>query len=227
MPKLLSKGAEAEIIYTGRFVIKHRVSKGYRHPVLDKKIIKSRTKKESKLLIKASEIINAPKPFFIPECDFTRIKMPFIDGDRLSDVLNKYPKEKQSGIMRELGRQVALLHANNIIHGDLTTSNVILSNNKLLVRKRAKRDRAKPVSSKCSPKGKACLFIIDFGLGYISAKIEDKAVDLHLIKQALEAKHFQNWENLFREFLKGYKYLESDRVMARLTIVEKRGRYKH
>lgn len=201
MVKLLAQGAEAKIIHTGRFVIKHRISKSYRHPTLDRKLIKSRTKKEARLLTKASEIINTPKPFFIPAFDVTRIKMPYIKGDRLSDTLNRYPKQKQLKTMRELGKQVALLHANNIIHGDLTTSNVILSDNKI--------------------------FIIDFGLGFISAKIEDKAVDLHLIKQALEAKHFQNHDELFREFTKTYKHPESEKVLERLIVVEKRGRYKH
>src|SRR4030042_1468937 len=71
------------------------------------------------------------------------------------------------------------------------------------------------------------IFLIDFGLGYISKKIEDKAVDLHLLKQALEARHFKNWEILFKEVLKGYEdYKESNKVLERLKAVEKRGRYK-
>lgn len=55
-------------------------------------------------------------------------------------------------------------------------------------------------------------------------KVEDKAVDLHLIKQALEAKHFRNWETLFNEFLKGYdNSKEASKVLERLKVVEKRG----
>jgi Kae1-associated kinase Bud32 len=103
--------------------------------------------------------------------------------------------------MKQLGEQTALLHKNNIIHGDLTTSNTILKNDKL--------------------------FIIDFGLGFISTKQEDKAVDLHLIKQALEAKHFQNHEALFKNFSKGYQWEESKEIIKKLETVEKRGRYKH
>ena len=72
------------------------------------------------------------------------------------------------------------------------------------------------------------VFIIDFGLGFISKRIEDKAVDLHLIKQALEAKHFQNWEDLFNSFSEGYQdYKEAKEVLSRLKKVESRGRYKH
>ena len=76
--------------------------------------------------------------------------------------------------------------------------------------------------------GKPKIFFIDFGLGFISHKFEDKAVDIHLFKQALEAKHFRNWEALFSEFEKGYnKSKDFKIVFERLKAVEKRGRYKH
>ena len=127
--------------------------------------------------------------------------MQYLDGDRLSETLNNYEEKLQFRIMKQLGKQVSLLHKNDIIHGDLTTSNTIWKDNKV--------------------------YIIDFGLGFISTKIEDKAVDLHLIKQALEAKHFQNHEDLFKKFKKGYDWKESNKVIERLEVVEKRGRYKH
>jgi Kae1-associated kinase Bud32 len=129
------------------------------------------------------------------------IQLEHIKGEKISQTLNSYPEEKQKQIMQKLGIQVALLHKNNIIHGDLTTSNIILSNKKI--------------------------FIIDFGLSHISTKIEDKAVDLHLLKQALEAKHFQNHEKLFKNFTKEYNWEDSKKVIERLITVEKRGRYKH
>ncbi|MCL5018601.1 MAG: Kae1-associated serine/threonine protein kinase, partial [Candidatus Pacearchaeota archaeon] len=70
-------------------------------------------------------------------------------------------------------------------------------------------------------------YLIEFGLGFFSRKAEDKAVDLHLLKQALEAKHFKNWKELFEEVKKGYKdSKESQKVLERLLAVEKRGRYK-
>jgi len=103
--------------------------------------------------------------------------------------------------MKLLGEQVLILHLSDLIHGDLTTSNVILKNGEI--------------------------FIIDFGLGFVSKKIEDKAVDLHLLKQALEAKHFENWELLFESFLERYEFEEGKKVVERLEVVEKRGRYKH
>ena len=72
------------------------------------------------------------------------------------------------------------------------------------------------------------LYFIDFGLGFHSRKFEDKAVDLHLIKQALEAKHFKNWETLWKEIQKGYQESkDAEKTLNQLKAVEKRGRYRH
>ena len=101
-----------------------------------------------------------------------------------------------------IGKNIGKLHKADIIHGDLTTSNMIL-------------------------KGKE-VFFIDFGLGYISRKIEDKAVDLHLLKQALEAGHNKTHKTLFEAVKKGYTKTnpEAKKIFERLTAVERRGRYK-
>jgi len=56
---------------------------------------------------------------------------------------------------------------------------------------------------------------------------QNKAVDLHLIKQALEAKHFENWEEHYKNILRGYKKSKDyPSVIKRLKKVESRGRYK-
>ena len=63
-----------------------------------------------------------------------------------------------------------------------------------------------------------------------NGKYEDKAVDLHLLKQALEAKHFKNWETLWKVIASEYQTIEkteSKKVLEKLTAVERRGRYKH
>lgn len=242
--QIIARGAEAIISKNDRFVIKNRISKGYRNPELDKKIIKSRTKSETKILTKASEIINCPKPFFVPELDFSKIKMPFIKGKKLSEHLDKLKNKYE--IMEIIGEETAKLHDNDIIHGDLTTSNMILVEN-------SKNNNAKtiklnqPIKSDNqinnlnsnseltnSNKEKSFtknynfkVFIIDFGLGFHSKRIEDKAVDLHLIKQALEAKHFQNWEKLFQAFIKSYNPKDKTKILEQLKKVEARGRYKH
>ncbi|MFH1521961.1 MAG: KEOPS complex kinase/ATPase Bud32 [archaeon] len=205
--KLIQQGAEAKIFLDKNTIVKERIVKGYRHPQLDDQIRIRRTRSEAKILVKAlNSKINIPK---VLNTDKFEIKMEYIDGDKLSETLNSYDEKKQFQIMKKLGGQVSCLHENDIVHGDLTTSNTIL-----------KEDR---------------VYIIDFGLGFISTKIEDKAVDLHLIKQALEAKHFrspdhllgQNHEDLFKQFTKGYIWLDSKKIVERLKVVEKRGRYKH
>jgi len=197
--EIIGHGAEAKIILSDNLIIKDRISKSYRIKEIDDKIRKQRTKAEKKLLEKASKIINAPNPFPLEE--FNKIKMPFIEGKKLSEHLDSFPLSRQKEICKSVGESIAKLHEADIIHGDLTTSNMILVKDKI--------------------------FLIDFGLGYISRKIEDKAVDLHLLKQALEAKHFKNWKELFEAVEKGYKnYKESEKVLERLNVVEKRGRYK-
>jgi TP53 regulating kinase and related kinases len=200
--KIISSGAEAIIYLKEKKIIKHRISKGYRHPEMDKKIIKKRTKAETKILEKASKIINVPVPEEQKEID--KIVMPYLEGKKLSESLDSFPEKEQEKIFFEIGITIAKLHQENIIHGDLTTSNIIYSKEKI--------------------------FIIDFGLGYFNGKYEDKGVDLHLLKQALEAKHFKNWELLFKKFEIGYKSIqpeEAKKVFDKLKSIEKRGRYKH
>ncbi len=194
---IIAQGAEAVLIHKDGIVIKDRVSKKYRHPALDKKIIKSRTKKEAKLLEKASKIINAPLPI---SSSFNEIEMPFIKGKKISENLEKLDYKK---VCKEIGKSIAKLHDNDIIHGDLTTSNMILS----------EKDNK--------------LYFIDFGLGFQSSKIEDKAVDLHLIKQALEAKHFTIHKECEKIILENYNSKDKARVLEQLKKVESRGRYKH
>lgn len=199
MTKLIHQGAEAKLFLSNGIVTKSRIPKSYRHIDLDTQIRTRRTKSETKLLAKALELkINVPKVLTKDKFD---IQIKYIEGEKLSEKLNSYNEKLQFQTMKKLGEQVALLHKNDIIHGDLTTSNAIYKNNEI--------------------------FIIDFGLGFISKKLEDKTVDIHLLKQALEAKHFQNHDKLFKNFTKSYIWHDSKKVLERLNIVEKRGRYKH
>jgi len=242
-PKIIAQGAEATITFYKRknWVFKDRISKSYRIPEIDDKIRKQRTKAEAKLLLKASQTINIP----VPEKNYSqeehfRITMPFIKGKKLSDNLEDFSLKKQKQILRQIGKDVAKLHDANIIHGDLTTSNMILaspSTNLLPSQKNSslaefqqsivtKSDAKQPIASNSEP----IIFFIDFGLGFISHKFEDKAVDVHLLKQALEAKHFKNWKILYQEFEKGYKSAnkkQAEKTLNQMIKVEKRGRYKH
>ena len=196
--EIIQQGAEAQIILENNLVKKRRVKKSYRFSELDEKIRKQRTKKEAKLLEKASKLIPVPKILKINE-DTKEIVMEFIEGKKLSEHLDSLRNYIE--ICEIIGKNIAFLHDNSIIHGDLTTSNMLLKNN--------------------------LVYFIDFGLGFTSQKAEDKAVDLHLIKEALEAKHFSIAKRCFNAILKGYKSSKnSKQVLQRLKKVEQRGRYK-
>ena len=176
--------------------------------------------------------------------------MPFIDGKKLSEHLDNFSLEEQKQIMKKIGESVAKLHKEDIIHGDLTTSNMILVENKnkdiingnskdnlnspyRLINKKASYDNCNDLEGRGGGNNLNSkdfrIFFIDFGLGYISKKVEDKAVDLHLLRQALEAKHFMHWKELFEEFCKSYSKdnPESKHIFERITAVERRGRYRH
>lgn len=194
---VIGRGAEAIITKVGKSIIKDRVEKSYRYPDLDKKIRKLRTRSESKILEKAKKIANVPKILGSNEIK-AQIEMEYIEGKKLADYLEKTDYKKVS---MQIGKQLAKLHDSDIIHGDLTTSNLILKKDKV--------------------------YFIDFGLGFHSSRIEDKAVDLHLIKQALEAKHPKIYEETFSSILKGYKLSKNSKeTLAQLERVERRGRYK-
>ncbi len=244
--KIIQRGAEAEIILSGNQIIKKRVKKSYRIPELDEKIRKLRTRSEAKLLERASKII--PVPEIIRHNEKTKeIILEFIDGKKLSEHLDEFPLKNQKEICRKIGEQIGKLHENDIVHGDLTTSNMIYvegsKSKKISSIKNFSsgwasdfaKDKFNPSKSSgvASMGGESSnnknfqIFFIDFGLGFISPKVEDKAVDLHVLKEAIEAKHFKNWEILFDEVIKGYKKSkDSKRILEQFKKVETRGRYK-
>jgi len=190
--KIICQGAEAIIYKQNKKLIKERIPKTYRLKIIDDKLRKFRTRREGKILQKAST--NVPKVFQIDDKNMI-IEMEFIPGKLLKDILDN--SKKRNKILKQLGVEINNLHSQDIIHGDLTTSNLIYYKNKI--------------------------YFIDFGLAFTSKKIEDKAVDLHLLKQALESKHYKHFKSSFNTILSAYKNKE---VISRLEVVEKRGRYK-
>lgn len=190
----IARGAEAVIYEDKDTIIKDRLKKNYRINELDDELRKQRTRREANML----EKVSIPHPKLIHSDDKQKIVMEKIHGEKLREVLDKKPE-----LARRVGELVAELHNHNIIHGDLTTSNMILHPEREIV-------------------------FIDFGLSFHSDKVEDKAVDIHLFKQALNSKHFKVYDEALKEFLKGYKKADKhDAIMQRLKQVELRGRYKH
>lgn len=200
MKAKIAQGAEAIIWLNGDKIVKERVKKLYRHPDIDKRIRQKTTRQEAKLLEKAAAEVPVPK--VLKSCDKAMvIEMEFIEGKKLRDMVESMTKKELRGVFKRVGKKVAKLHNMDVIHGDLTTSNMVV------------REK---------------IYFIDFGLGFISSKVEDKAVDLHLLKQALASKHHKQFEEAFDAVMEGYKAEIKDfsAVEKRLKKVEERGRYK-
>lgn len=191
------EGAEARVYFKEGTVIKERIRKTYRHEAIDSAIRKSATRREAKLLEKAAAHIPVPKVIAVSDKEMV-ITLERIEGKKLRDAM---PEIDRKNIFQRIGKKLARLHKADIIHGDLTTSNILLNDT---------------------------IYFIDFGLGFVSTRIEDKAVDLHLIKKALESKHHQYAQECFTALLRGYKEenKDYDSILKRLEKVEKRGRYK-
>ncbi|GAF97364.1 unnamed protein product, partial [marine sediment metagenome] len=130
-PKIIQKGAEAVILQEKDRVIKKRMKKSYRIPEIDDRIRRQRTRSEAKLLTKASKLISIPEIIKVDQ-ETKEILMDFIDGKKLSDYLDKFPLKKQKEVCKLIGESTAKLHDADIIHGDLTTSNMILKDNKII-----------------------------------------------------------------------------------------------
>lgn len=189
--QILGRGAEAVLEREGDTVIKHRIPKAYRHPTIDAALRKSRTKREAKVLSK----LPIPGPKLISTDGKERITMSYLEGDPLVAILDREP-----ALAKEIGERVAAMHDADIIHGDLTTSNMIMH--------------------------QGSTHLIDFGLSFFSTRLEDRAVDIHLFKQALDSKHYAVAEKAFALFLEGYQPQNRQAILERFAIVERRGRHK-
>jgi TP53 regulating kinase-like protein len=197
-PKLVKRGAEADIYLTewagNKAISKVRTHKPYRHPELDAAIRKHRTIHEANF-ISAAKAAGVMSPFvhFVDPMG-AEIIMEFVEGDNVRDAITP-------DLCHEMGRYAALLHASNIIHGDLTTSNFVA--NKKLV-------------------------LLDFGLSYYSERMEDMATDVRLIKEVFTSAHIAV-KKAFPRFVEGYASVagkkRADKILENVKEIEQRGRY--
>lgn len=192
----IAQGAEATLTKTATGVLKQRTPKTYRHPQLDASLRHSRNKREIKALKKAKEAgVRVPEILEEQEHSFL---MEYIAAPPLREVLLNQPERYD--LLEQLGRMIARLHNAELIHGDLTTSNVLVADE---------------------------LVIIDFGLSFFSRRIEDMAVDLHVLEQIIESSHPTYKQELFNAVLTGYLDVQHHaQVLERLAIVQQRGRNK-
>lgn len=205
---LLKKGAEADLYlkeWHGRkIVIKRRINKKYRLPQLDKQLRIYRTIHEPQLMHRAKRA-GVPTPtIFLVDVENAEIYMEYVEGKQLKQVLNNMSPKERLEICGYLGELVGRLHKNMIIHGDLTTSNMILTTNKQII-------------------------VVDFGLGEFSQGLEARGVDLHLLKRAFESVHFEFAQACFSKVMESYASIvgkrEARRVLEKIREIERRGRY--
>ena len=201
--KLINRGAEADVYSTiwnkKKAILKIRTKKSYRNALLDQKIRKQRTIRESQILSQVKSFgISTPLIYFL-DTNKCSILMQQIDGKVVRDLQDSEIVK----ICSEIGKIVGIMHKNGIMHGDLTTSNFIVEKKKL--------------------------FLIDFGLANRTEKPDDHAVDLRLFKEILNSAHARVMEKSWKNFQKGYsktvglKY--SKKILNLVAVIESRGRY--
>lgn len=201
--KLVKKGAEADIYMTswnGQVsILKIRKKKDYRVDSLDTRIRTLRTIREAKLISEAKSFgIPTPIVYFVNE-QKCMIYLQFVQGKLIRDL----PSKQIIKICKKIGSMIGTLHKNGIMHGDLTTSNFILS--------------------------KRGLIILDFGLAQKTDKIDDYAIDLRLFKEVLNSAHAQIMKDAWISFTSGYKNTVgknfTEKILNQVHVIETRGRY--
>ncbi len=200
---IIAQGAEAIIRrsqWHGReVIIKERVSKAYRPKELDIRLRNSRLKAEAQLISQARKVgVRTPLIYDI-DLEKSAITMEFIEGPTAKKVFDESPDREQLAAL--IGERIGRLHKANLIHGDLTTSNMIFIENE------------------------PCF--IDFGLGEKSNEPEKKGVDMHLLKEALSSAHSQH-PGLYEIMANAYvaEYPEGKKILKVVEDIEKRGRYQ-
>jgi len=199
---LIYRGAEAELWkseYLGMPAVeKHRVPKTYRIKEIDDRIRRERIVLETNMLVNAKKAVNTPHIFDV-DLEKKSLLMEFIDGNKVKDLFLREGWIHR--VSKKIGEDVAKLHEIGIVHGDLTTSNMILEK-------------------------KGDIYFIDFGLATKSDKIEDKAMDLVVFKKMLQSTHYKYFSEIWSAFLEGYsKYKKSGEIVKKITEIEKRARY--
>lgn len=204
---VIAKGAEADILldsnWNGRkAIIKRRNVKAYRHTKIDEEIRRSRTIHETEIIHRVKEA-GVPSPIIYQvNPSQAEIVMEYVEGPKIKDLVKTNEDAENQRIFKQIGIQTGRLHRSNIIHGDLTTSNMIKSGDRIV--------------------------FIDFGLGEISNEVEKKGVDLNLMKKMLSSTHYNKQEMLLEAFLDGYIQSFGDKaqeVINRVYEITKRGRY--
>jgi len=206
MERLVAKGAEADLYlmdWNGlKALNKIRKPKKYRHSELDYQLRKTRTNHEADIIHRAKDN-GVPTPLLYQvDNENGIIVMEYIDGIKIRDLVDQLDDEGRERLFKRIGYYAGLLHQSGIIHGDLTTSNIIKSGERIV--------------------------FIDFGLSEVNYEVEKRGVDLNLMNRMLTSTHFAYQENLLDAFREGYRVSmgdEAEEALNRMVEVSKRGRY--
>ncbi|MEE3401309.1 MAG: KEOPS complex kinase/ATPase Bud32 [Methanomethylophilus sp.] len=199
----IAVGAEGSVYRTEflgrRAILKVRSTKGYRAPELDSRIRSLRIRSEARLIRDARRAgIRTPMIYWVDPAAGEMI-MEDMGGETVKKHLDEHPEDADA-ICREIGRDVALLHNARIAHGDLTTSNMLISG------------------------GKICF--IDFSMGVSLAETEDMGVDIRLLERAFSSAH-PNLTHAYGELIDSYCRVKTQPslVMDKVREIKERGRY--
>lgn len=229
--QLVAQGAEGKLYFSKLLgedcVMKQRIPRKYRHPALDTKIRQKRLLQETRNMVKArKEGVPIPALFFVDnkECTIYMEKIaPAITVKEF--LLNVQAMEKTLTIdlCRKIGRNIALLHNIQCIHGDLTTSNMMIKPHISLGTEIT--GSTDLISNILNSHDVGTVYMIDFGLSFVSGLPEDMAVDLYVLERAIGSLH-PKFLDFFDEILEGYKQncTKADINMTRLSQVRMRGR---
>lgn len=232
----IAQGAEARL-YRSTYLLpnipcalKYRPSKPYRHPILDLRLTKHRILSEARVLVKCRrDGVPVPAVYAVDETAGW-LMTEWIEGEVVRKRLNEWLKRrKDEGIldgvddgelvelMRRVGSVVGKMHAIGIVHGDLTTSN-------LMLRPKSK-ERLDSVPATASSILDGEIVLIDFGLASQSQQDEDRAVDLYVLERAFGSTH-PRAESLFVEVLDAYEnsFKGAKVTLKKLEEVRMRGR---
>ncbi|ORX54103.1 kinase-like protein [Hesseltinella vesiculosa] len=188
----------------GGCIGKQRFKKTYRHPDLDKQLTARRVTQEARSLHRCLKAGIDTPTLYLVDLNKSTIYMEYIAGITVKQQLldnqhNTYKDLDLDALAKKIGTALAKMHDIDIVHGDLTSSNLMLRENGSLV-------------------------IIDFGLSYGTTMPEDMAVDLYVLERAFMSTHPET-EKMFQTILKSYKQSKrSKEVLRKLEEVRLRGR---
>lgn len=195
-----AKGAEANLYIVDGCLVKERIEKKYRIKEIDERLRRLRTQREAKLLDNALRAgIMVPKVKKI-DSRTSSIFMEYVGGVPMKDYLESADEKEVDRISKLIGESISRMHEVNIVHNDLTTSNMLV------------KDKL--------------VYFIDFGLGTTSTRIEDKAMDLVVLKKSLGVSHTEKAEQIWHGIVEAYKHAKSARdILSRVGVIERRVRY--